>query len=868
MGAPTDGMAIYEEWQVQFATQANARLAQIASGGFQLVMNYASLFGHSTDLINYANYAQGLGLKIIWALHDTAIWLNNQQGSNNALYNTYTLLCSSAGLTNITANDQTFTTYVVNLVMNHPATWGYYIGDEVVTANHSALLSHANYIKAADSHHPRIYIAGGSDLTSSFASGKSIFSDVAEVIGDDYYPLGYTLLQWLNAEEEATGIQQYANKYNLQSAIVSQATSWVRYYPPARSFNFPYDAPYPSALYMQEQRNICQNNMQPRIMLWYNYFDLLLSDNPGAHWSDLCWAVNGIGTPSTQTLIAEDIFTRSNQSGWGASAANGDVWTQPLGTLTSSVSSVTGMLTGSTDTNIFLLGTGKIVNPTIIMRFVLSNINTGTAGLILRYQNSTNYIAIKITNNLLQVVKVVNGTSSVLGSTTTSVSLASGGGYYLKVDSSSTGYSIKLWNAQIGAEPSSTYTLTCTDSTGTAGQYGLYASLGSSSDTLTLYTFAVFTTPNTYYLSPTGNDNNTGTQTQPFQTFSHVQPLVLPGDKVIVLPGTYTRSSGLAFSFTASGTPYAPVQYVSSPLQQALLRTTNSSVVVSISANCVNLVGLNISSSTPSTSTGILISGATCTIQNCLIHDLQSIGAGGQAISSFGSTSTNNTITGCTIKNIGTSTDSNATSVNGITHTNGTGTITNNVLVNITGAGVLCENLSSSTLSVIVCNNLIAQCGFGGIVIWGSVGLADYMVVTNNILAYCAGASRGAIREVGTTGTHSQYMNNLLWQDTNITGTSSPIFLNNSLVATGTITADPQFVNYQPDGSGNYHTGSNSPIINNGIATNAPLVDLNGTPRTMKLTLDIGPYLYIPSAVFPTTSRRTMVFTAAKRRQV
>ena len=53
-----------------------------------------------------------------------------------------------------------------------------------------------------------------------------------------------------------------------------------------------------------------------------------------------------------------------------------------------------------------------------------------------------------------------------------------------------------------------------------------------------------------WYVSPSGSDANSGTETQPFRTIQHAADLVRPGDTVIVEDGTYTG--------TGTGTACAP----------------------------------------------------------------------------------------------------------------------------------------------------------------------------------------------------------------------------------------------------------------------------------------------------------------------
>jgi hypothetical protein len=60
--------------------------------------------------------------------------------------------------------------------------------------------------------------------------------------------------------------------------------------------------------------------------------------------------------------------------------------------------------------------------------------------------------------------------------------------------------------------------------------------------------------------------------------------------------------------------------------------------------------------------------------------------------------------------------------------------------------------------------------------------------------------------------------------------------------ATGIITADPQFVDFQANGTGDYRLKSNSPAVNKGTATSAPTTDIDGIGRPRGAAHDIGAY--------------------------
>jgi uncharacterized protein (TIGR02145 family) len=70
-----------------------------------------------------------------------------------------------------------------------------------------------------------------------------------------------------------------------------------------------------------------------------------------------------------------------------------------------------------------------------------------------------------------------------------------------------------------------------------------------------------------YYVSPTGNDSNSGTIGAPWRTFQKALTRTAPGDTVYFRGGTYTMtsSSGIDFSGSNSGTEANPISYYNYP---------------------------------------------------------------------------------------------------------------------------------------------------------------------------------------------------------------------------------------------------------------------------------------------------------------
>jgi hypothetical protein len=145
-------------------------------------------------------------------------------------------------------------------------------------------------------------------------------------------------------------------------------------------------------------------------------------------------------------------------------------------------------------------------------------------------------------------------------------------------------------------------------------------------------------------------------------------------------------------------------------------------------------------------------------------------------------------------------------------------------------------HLWHAAASVTVANNTSFNNRLAGILVGcGDTGcvVSDYNIVTNNIVY--ANPTDG-IHELGVIGTHNQFLNNLVY----LNGTDW-ILLNGN-THSGDVTADPQFVNYKSDGTGDYHLQSSSPAIDQGTNIGAPANDIDGGSRPVGSNWDIGAY--------------------------
>jgi pectate disaccharide-lyase len=169
-----------------------------------------------------------------------------------------------------------------------------------------------------------------------------------------------------------------------------------------------------------------------------------------------------------------------------------------------------------------------------------------------------------------------------------------------------------------------------------------------------------------------------------------------------------------------------------------------------------------------------------------------------------------------------------------VSHTRGV--VSNNISYGNAGFGIHCwHNCNELDIS----NNLVFDNPEGGIVVgqgdspnYGDVP-ADNFVVSNNI---AIDNGREGIRESGATGPNNEFLNNILWNN------EDDRILLKTGTADGTIVGDPGFVNFQPDGSGDYRLQSGSPAVDAGVAAGAPLTAIDGTPRPQSSGVDIGIY--------------------------
>ncbi len=346
------------------------------------------------------------------------------------------------------------------------------------------------------------------------------------------------------------------------------------------------------------------------------------------------------------------------------------------------------------------------------------------------------------------------------------------------------------------------------------------------------------TTPNNFYVSPTGSDTAAGTKAAPFKTLARAaKAATKPGTTVFVAPGTYAGG----FKTTASGTASSRIYWVSTTKWGAKIvppaSSTNNSAWDN-RGNYVSIIGFDVDGSKIGKGTkwvlGIYTGGSYNVIEGNRVHHMATTipcnSAGGSAIGvdSYYK-GVKGDVIGNVVHDIG---PAGCTYVQGIYHST-SGTIKNNIVYRVGSAAI---HLWHDATDLQIVNNTVSSSVFGIIVGGGDFYFtkagANNVHVHNNIVY----DNKYGISEQGTTGKGNTYKNNLVTRNTTYN-----FQLRNGLTHTGTISSEPLFAGYsRTAATPNYKLSTSSPAIGRGLATYAPKTDIDGKARGT--AIDLGAY--------------------------
>ena len=338
------------------------------------------------------------------------------------------------------------------------------------------------------------------------------------------------------------------------------------------------------------------------------------------------------------------------------------------------------------------------------------------------------------------------------------------------------------------------------------------------------------------YVASTGSDSNPGTQAAPLLTIAKAAQLAMPGVTVHVAPGSYAGG----FSTATSGTASARIRYVSDTKWGARIvppAGSTSATAWDNRGSHVDIVGFEVDGSAmqggTAWRTGLYNAGTDDVIANNHVHHLGMGGCGsggGIGIDSYYQ-ATGGDVRANVVHHIG---PSGCSLMYGVYVSTPDSSVQNNLIYGVANAAI---QLWHDATRVKVVNNTVFGSAIGVLVGSGAPyqGTAsnDNTRVSNNVLY----DNQYGLVEQGAVGAHNIYTSNLVFQDA-----MYDFLLNSGSVATATVKAAPQFVNYQRAGGGDYHLSAASPAVDKGDAAGAPTTDLDGAARPSGAGFDIGAY--------------------------
>ena len=351
--------------------------------------------------------------------------------------------------------------------------------------------------------------------------------------------------------------------------------------------------------------------------------------------------------------------------------------------------------------------------------------------------------------------------------------------------------------------------------------------------------------PAELYVAPDGLDSNPGTRTAPLRTLARAARMVAPGTIVNVLPGTYHGG----FRTDASGLPDARIVFRSTEPWRARIvppPVSGSEVAWDNRGSYVDIEGFEVDGSAQSESVlpaatpvstgkkwnvGIYSGGSYNRIGRNHVHHVANSAAcstsdgAGIGVDSFYK-GRHSEVSGNSVHDVG---PRGCTFVHGI-YMNAPGSIRDNIVYRASGSGIL---LWHDAHDVLVANNTVVASGTGILVGGGDFfhtkGPNDHTQVLNNIVY----DNRHGIAELGATGRNNRYRNNLVFSNPD-----GDWKLAQGMTHSGTVAANPGFVDYSRDGTPDFRLAANSPAIGKGLDGAGAGPDFLGKARAVPA--DIG----------------------------
>ncbi|HTC56673.1 MAG TPA: hypothetical protein VK706_09705 [Candidatus Sulfotelmatobacter sp.] len=262
---------------------AASQLDKIAAANFSVVLNYSVFWGTKEELLAYAAHAHSRHVKIMWAFNDPDFaTYSNKPGKY--LINDYAEISASCAC----STNKGFLEYLVNLVKDLPATYGYNIGDEPAPDTASDVHNLYNLIRSLDSRHPQMVNGTWDDANNPSLANLRKYLDpfsFGDILGGDYYPVG-TGAPASDTATAASDVHTIAATYGKAGEMALQAFNWGQY--PDDGVCTGSQCTYPTTHQLQLMLRDAATEAYPKIVFWYDYWDTV---NAG-EWSNFVRAVS------------------------------------------------------------------------------------------------------------------------------------------------------------------------------------------------------------------------------------------------------------------------------------------------------------------------------------------------------------------------------------------------------------------------------------------------------------------------------------------------------------------------------------------------------------------------------------------------
>jgi parallel beta-helix repeat protein len=312
----------------------------------------------------------------------------------------------------------------------------------------------------------------------------------------------------------------------------------------------------------------------------------------------------------------------------------------------------------------------------------------------------------------------------------------------------------------------------------------------------------------TWYVAPSGNDNNPGRACSPFRSIQKGIDVAKAGDTVVVGNGTYSEN----LISIANGTAKSRIRYMSAIPWGAKI-VTSAGNGWSMRGDYEDLVGFDISSKVTTTNQLIHTSGLYDRIVDNRIHDMSNMTCMSGAGILFGSGSGYNEAIGNYVFNIGEPPSARCNQTHGVYVSTSNNIIKDNIIFDNGDLGI--HVYGSNPSNNFVANNIVFG-NWRGIVIGGTAAPATGNCIQDNILYknLDVGMYETARIGVNSISNNLNYLNGKDWGLTNDK-------------AVNTLAADPQFIDFTGTPTGDYRLKSTSPASYQRIGLSMNMADLN-----------------------------------------